>query len=65
MDWEYSTFFKSLDYFTLALILAYVPYIEDFNAYDETRHKEFAKYYLTVAQNTRNKFNEISKQIII
>lgn len=65
MDCEYSTFFKSLDYFTLALILAYVPYIEDFNAYDETWHKEFAKYYLTVSQNTRNKIKEISKQIII
>lgn len=65
MDYEYNSFFKSLDYFTIALILAYMPCIEDYNDYDEIWHKEFAKYYLTISQSARSKIKEISKQIII
>lgn len=63
MDNEYIILFSSLDYFEIALIIAYIPDIFSYVMYEEKWQIKFNEYFLNLKPEIQNKIKEVSRKI--
>ena len=63
MDNEYIILFNSLDYFEIALIIAYIPDIFSYVMCEEKWQIKFNEYFLNLKPEIQNKIKEVSRKI--
>lgn len=63
VDNEYIILFSSLDYFEIALIIAYIPDIFSYVMCEEKWQIKFNEYFLNLKPEIQNKIKEVSRKI--